>query len=147
LTTYLTLPNDPVRAVRHALHGSPSPAAGCAFIPPVAGERRQFKRAMAIRLSDRGLCVCGACGSAVRHGRPANGTIASRSHRVAVCLVTKNLAYAAIPRRPLMEVWDGAAFVLMVVFIGSWLFAGGAVREVLVASLVLSSKRHTPTLE
>ena len=44
----------------------------------------------------------------------------------AVCLVAKNLVYAAIPRRPLLEAWDGAAFVLMVVFIGSWFFAAGA---------------------
>lgn len=44
-----------------------------------------------------------------------------------VGLVAKNLAYAAIPRKPLLEEWDGAAFVLMVGFIGSWLLVGGAV--------------------
>jgi len=38
-----------------------------------------------------------------------------------------NLAYAATPRKPLAEAWDGAAFVLMIGFIGSWLLVGGAV--------------------
>jgi hypothetical protein len=42
-------------------------------------------------------------------------------------LVAKNVAYAAIPRKPLAEAWGGAAFVLMIGFIGSWLLVGGAV--------------------
>jgi hypothetical protein len=42
-------------------------------------------------------------------------------------LVAKNVAYAAISPKPLLEAWDGATFVLMIGFIGSWLLVGGAV--------------------
>jgi len=36
------------------------------------------------------------------------------SNDVVLCLVAKNLAYALIGHKPLIEAWDGAAFVLMV---------------------------------
>jgi hypothetical protein len=71
---------------------------------------------------------------------------------VVLCLVAKNLAYALIPRKPLIEAWDGAAFVLMIGFIGSWLLAGGAtglsvwllwfgVNEVLASTVIAMSVR------
>ena len=59
-------------------------------------------------------------------GRPM-GALVPAVVGVVVCLVAKNLAYAAVPRKPLEEARDGAAFVLMIGFIGSWLFVGRAV--------------------
>ena len=82
----------------------------------------------------------------------AIGALVPAAIGAGVCLVAKNLAYAAIPRKPLAEAWDGAAFVLMIGFIGSWLLVGGAVglpvwlawfgaNEVLAGAVIATSVR------
>ncbi len=61
-----------------------------------------------------------------KSGQPM-GALLPAAIGAGACLVAKNLVYAANPRKPLAEAWDGAAFVLMIGFIGSWLLGGAAV--------------------
>jgi len=57
----------------------------------------------------------------------AVGSLLPAAIGAGAALVGKNLLYAVMPRKPQLEAWDGAAFVLMVGFVGSWIFAGTSV--------------------
>ena len=43
---------------------------------------------------------------------------------LAVYLLLKNVIYALLRSKPSQEAWDGAVFVLMIGFVGMWIFGG-----------------------
>jgi hypothetical protein len=71
---------------------------------------------------------------------------------LAIYLLLKNLIYAVLRSKPSQEAWDGAAFVLMIGFLGLWIFGASVlplpgwaawfgVDQVLIVAVVVVSFR------
>ncbi len=64
-------------------------------------------------------------------------------------LIVKNIAYAVLPRKPALELWDAAAFAVMLCAIASWLLGSQVVawlvvNEALVGVAIIVSRQAFP---
>jgi uncharacterized membrane protein len=73
-------------------------------------------------------------------------------------LIVKNIAYAVLPRKPALEVWDAAAFAVMLSAVASWLLGSQVVgsglwvawlvvNEALVGVAIIVSRQAFPLKE